>query len=58
MDSIESNYVESVIQDVESRLLIARELARTYSLSEVDERLSWALDFLRAGLVKLTEATE
>lgn len=58
MDSIETNYVESVIQDVESRALIARELARTYGLSEVDERLSWALDFVRAALGKLSEATE
>lgn len=53
MDKADRNYIESVILQGERYTRAAYSVAETYGLTDVVERLSWALEFQVAALVKL-----
>jgi hypothetical protein len=57
MDTVDRNYVESMIERARDATRTARDVAESHDLPDVAEKLRWAMDFQRVALAKLATGT-
>jgi hypothetical protein len=57
VDTVDRNYVVSLILKASQASATAATMAELYGLADVAEKLTWAFDFQRVALAKLTTGT-